>query len=208
MFTGIVQDVGILRSVDADVAGKAAADWRVTVAVPALDLGNCRIGDSIAVAGVCLTVVALEPGAFSADISQETLRVTTAAHWRAGQPVNLESALRVGDPLGGHLVSGHVDGVASLVATEAVGQSRLLRIEAPLELARYIARKGSVALDGVSLTVNQIAGRRLEVNLIPHTLSSTTLGKLQVGNSLNIEVDLMARYAERLLNNPSDSSDN
>jgi riboflavin synthase len=198
MFTGIVQDVGTLRSVEPRVAGEAAADWRVTVAAPGLDLTHCRVGDSIAVAGVCLTVVALEPGAFSADVSQETLRVTTAAQWRAGQRVNLEAALRAGDALGGHLVSGHVDGIATLIALEAAGQSRVLRIETPAALARYIARKGSVALDGVSLTVNQIEGSHFDVNLIPHTLAVTTLGMLRVGNSLNIEVDVMARYVERL----------
>jgi riboflavin synthase len=205
MFTGIVQDVGTLRSAAPRVAGETRADWRVTVAAPTLDLQRCRVGDSIAVAGICLTIVALEPGSFSADVSQETLRVTTATHWRAGVRVNLEAALRAGDALGGHLVSGHVDGVAAVVGIAAAGQSRLLQIEAPADLARYIARKGSVALDGVSLTVNRVSGQRFDVNLIPHTLAATTLGGLQAGNSLNIEVDVMARYAERLLNNPSES---
>jgi riboflavin synthase len=148
---------------------------------------------------VCLTAVSLEARAFSADVSHETLTITTIGAWRVGRRVNLEPALRAGDALGGHLVSGHVDGVAELRARLEQGRSQRFRIQVPALLARYVARKGSVALDGVSLTVNDVGQQEFEVNLIPHTLDVTTLGELAVGDGVNIEVDLMARYAERLL---------
>jgi riboflavin synthase len=194
MFTGIVQDVGRILALE-----MVGGDARVTVGVERLDLSRTAIGDSIAVAGVCLTAVALEAGAFSADVSRETLAVTTMSAWRVGRRVNLEPALRAGDALGGHLVSGHVDGVAEVRARLEQARSQRFRIQVPVALARYVARKGSVALDGVSLTVNDVGQQEFEVNLIPHTLDVTTLGELAAGDHVNIEVDLMARYAERLL---------
>jgi len=194
MFTGIVQDVG--RIIALEMVG---GDARLTVGVERLDLSRTAIGDSIAVAGVCLTAVALDARAFSADVSRETLAVTTMSAWRVGRRVNLEPALRAGDALGGHLVSGHVDGVAEVRARLEQARSQCFRIQVPAALARYVARKGSVALDGVSLTVNDVGQQEFEVNLIPHTLDVTTLGELAAGDHVNIEVDLMARYAERLL---------
>jgi riboflavin synthase len=194
VFTGIVQDLGHIVALE-----RRGGDARLTVAVDRLDLSRTAIGDSIAVAGVCLTAVSLEARAFSADVSQETLAITTIGAWRVGRRVNLEPALRAGDALGGHLVSGHVDGVAELRVRLEQGRSQRFRIQLPALLARYVARKGSVALDGVSLTVNDVGPQEFEVNLIPHTLDVTTLGELAVGDGINIEVDLMARYAERLL---------
>jgi len=194
MFTGIVQDVGRILALEA-----RGGDTRLTVGVDRLDLSRTAIGDSIAVAGVCLTAVALEPHAFGADVSRETLTVTTIGAWRVGRRVNLEPALRAGDALGGHLVSGHVDGTAELRSRHDEARSQRLRFLLPEPLARYVARKGSVALDGVSLTVNEVGPQEFEVNLVPHTLAVTTLGELAVGECVNIEVDLIARYAERLL---------
>jgi riboflavin synthase len=193
MFTGIVQDVGRVAGIVA-----RAGDNRLSIAVDRLDLSRTAIGDSIAVAGVCLTVVALEAGAFSADVSRETLALTTIAQWAPGTAVNLEAALRAGDALGGHLVLGHVDAVAEVRATSADARSQRLRIALPSPLSRYIARKGSVALDGVSLTVNAVHGDEFEVNLVPHTLAVTTLGQVREGTRLNLEVDMIARYVERL----------
>jgi riboflavin synthase len=194
MFTGIVQDIGSIRTLEA-----RGGDLRLGVAVGGLDLVRERIGASIAVSGVCLTVIALEPPVFYADVSRETLGLTTLGQAAIGRRVNLEAALRAGEPLGGHLVSGHVDGVATLLARSGDARSQRLRLRAPPELARYLARKGSVALDGVSLTVNAVAGAEFDINLVPHTLAVTTLGELKPGDRLNIEVDTMARYAERLL---------
>jgi riboflavin synthase len=193
MFTGIVQDVGTVR-----VLEPSEGALRLTVDTT-LDLSRASVGDSIAVAGVCLTVVALEPRAFSADVSRETLGLTTVGGWRVGQRVNLEPALRLGDALGGHLMAGHVDGVAVVVNCAPDGSSQRLRLHAPVALARYLARKGSVALDGVSLTVNAVQGREFEANLVPHTLRVTTLDSLQAADRVNLEVDLIARYIERLL---------
>jgi riboflavin synthase len=189
-----VQDVGRIMALEA-----RGGDTRLTVGVDRLDLSRTAIGDSIAVAGVCLTAVALEPHAFGADVSRETLTVTTIGAWRVGRRVNLEPALRAGDALGGHLVSGHVDGTAELRSRHDEARSQRLRFLLPEPLARYVARKGSVALDGVSLTVNEVGPQEFEVNLVPHTLAVTTLGELAVGERVNIEVDLIARYAERLL---------
>jgi len=194
MFTGIVQDVGRILALQTQ-----AGDTRLTVGVERLDLARTAIGDSIAVSGVCLTAVALEPRAFSVDVSRETLALTTIGDWRVGRRVNLEPALRAGDALGGHLMSGHVDGVAELRARVDDGRSQRCRFRVPLALARYVARKGSVALDGVSLTVNAVEQQEFEVNLIPHTLALTTLGELAVGDRLNLEIDLIARYTERLM---------
>jgi riboflavin synthase len=194
MFTGIVQDVGEVASRET-----RGVDARLVITTKNLDLTDTAIGDSISVQGVCLTVVALTPNSFTADVSHETLSLTTLGELKAGSPVNLEPALRAGDRLGGHLVSGHVDGVAHVSATSADGDSLRVKVTVPADLARYIARKGSVTVDGVSLTVNEVEGATFGVNLIPHTQVVTTLGRLQSGTRVNLEVDQMARYAERLL---------
>ena len=149
--------------------------------------------------GVCLTVTQLESGCFDADVSRETLDKTTLARMRVGDPVNLEPALRAGDALGGHLVSGHVDGVGVLIDSREEARSRRLQFELPEELARYVAPKGSICLDGVSLTVNGVQGRRFDVNLIPHTYEVTSLGARKVGDAVNVEIDLIARYLDRLI---------
>jgi riboflavin synthase len=198
MFTGIVQDIGTVLASE-----PRGGDWRVRIGVGTLDLARQRVGDSIAVAGVCLTVVALDERSFSADVSQETLQVTTADSWSVGRRVNLEPALRAGDALGGHLVAGHVDGFAVIAERAADGRSERLLLTVPPELQRFLARKGSVTLDGVSLTINMAVGESLAVNLVPHTLAVTTLRDLRSGDRVNLEVDLMARYAERLLAHPA-----
>jgi riboflavin synthase len=194
MFTGIIRDVGRIVALEP----KSKGDLRLTVAVEQLDLSHTRVGDSIAVAGVCLTAVAVESKCFYADVSRATLAVTTIGVWKAGRRVNLEPALRAGEPLGGHLVAGHVDGIAELIARSVDGRSQSLRIRVPQALARYGARKGSIALDGVSLTINAVEGDQLDFNLVPHTLAVTTLGDLVPGDPLNVEVDLIARYLEQL----------
>ncbi len=193
MFTGIVQDLG--RIVSRETRG---VDARITIATERLKLANVAIGDSICVQGVCLTVTSLAGNAFTADVSHETLSLTTLGELQVNAQVNLEPSLRAGDPLGGHLVSGHVDGVARVSGVAKDGDSLRVTFDAPRELARYIARKGSVAVDGVSLTVNEVAGTTFGVSLIPHTQSVTTLGRLQVGARVNLEVDPIARYVERL----------
>ena len=194
MFTGIVQDLG--RVASREMRG---VDARLVIATQKLDLASAAIGDSISVQGVCLTVTALTADSFTADVSHETLSLTTLGELDVGSAVNLEPALRAGDRLGGHLVSGHVDGIAHVVSTGSDGDSLRVKIAVPPDLARYIARKGSVTLDGVSLTVNEVESVTFGVNLIPHTQIVTTLGKLQAGTRVNLEVDQMARYAERLL---------
>lgn len=194
MFTGIVQDIGHIHRRDL-----RAGDVRLTIGVDRLDLARTAVGDSICVQGVCLTVAALGPNSFAADVSRETLALTTLGELEDLAAVNLEPALRAGDALGGHLLSGHVDGIATVVDAASDARSRRLTIEAPAALARYIARKGSVALDGVSLTVNEVDAARFAVNLIPHTLAVTTLERLAPGARLNLEIDQLARYVERLL---------
>ena len=194
MFTGIVQDIGCIVALE-----PRAGDVRLRVAVERLPLSAVRLGDSIAVSGVCLTVVEHDAGSFAADVSNETLSRTTLGTLRAGSSVNLEPALRAGDPLGGHLVSGHVDGLGRLVALAQDARSWRMRFATPPELARYVARKGSIAIDGVSLTVNEVEGREFGVNIIPHTFEVTTLGRLVPGQPVNLEIDQVARYVERLL---------
>jgi riboflavin synthase len=164
----------------------------------ALSLEGVAIGDSISVSGCCLTVTRLTADSFAADASLETLQVTTLGRWKTGQRVNLEKALRAGDPLGGHYVTGHVDGIATVVGTAADARSLRVEFEVPATLAHYVARKGSVCIDGVSLTVNDVAGNRCGVNLIPHTLEVTTLGACRPGTQVNVEVDIIARYVERM----------
>lgn len=191
MFTGIVAAVGTVRATK-----PARGDLRITVDAGRLGLEDVAVGDSIAVNGACLTVIARKGRTFEADVSRETLACTTG--FSAGQRVNLEKALRAADPLGGHLVSGHVDGVGTVGRTKAVGGNRLLAVTAPKALGKYVARKGSIAVNGVSLTVNEVEGAVFEVNLIPHTLAASNLGALRAGDKVNLEVDLLARYVERL----------
>ncbi|MDO9371439.1 MAG: riboflavin synthase, partial [Gammaproteobacteria bacterium] len=174
------------------------ADARAQIATGTLDLSDVRSGDSIAVNGVCLTVVALDAGGFQADLSAETLQRTTFSTLAPGSVLNLEKSVTPVTRLGGHLVSGHVDGTATLLARETIGRSLRLSLKAPDALAKYIAEKGSICVDGVSLTVNAVHGSVFEVNLVPHTLQATTLDTLAVGDSANIEVDMIARYLERL----------
>jgi len=183
MFTGLVQAVGRIVRLDP-----------LEIDSGSLDLSDVAVGDSIAVQGVCLTVTALTGKGFTADVSAETRRVTSGLD-RGGAAVNLEKSLSLGDHLGGHLVAGHVDGVGDVVAFK----DGVLQVRAPRELARYVARKGSICIDGVSLTVNRVEGDAFEVQLIPHTLEVTTLGRLATGARVNLEVDLIARYVESLL---------
>jgi len=197
MFTGIIQAVGRITTVTPLGGAVAGAGVRLTVDAGPLDCADIVIGDSVAVNGACLTVVARARAELTFDVSAESLRCT--AGLALPGPVNLEKALRFGDRLGGHLVSGHVDGVGTVRQFHPVGESHALEIEAPAELARYIAVKGSITVDGVSLTVNQVNGARFLVNLIPHTLAVTTLGELRTGQAVNLEVDLLARYLERLV---------
>jgi riboflavin synthase len=194
VFTGIVQDVG--RVLAREPRG---GDVRLTIGCERLDLASARIGDSLCVQGCCLTAIELRAKTFSADVSRETLALTTLGDLAPGAAVNLEPPLRAGDPLGGHLVSGHIDGVARVTAVESEARSQRLTIAAPAGLARYLAPKGSVAVDGVSLTINSVAGASFGVNIIPHTQSATTLGQLAVGARVNLEVDQIARYIYRLM---------
>ena len=191
MFTGIIQSVGTIHEYEA-----RGSDARMVIAPGGLDLGDVAIGDSIAVNGVCLTAIALTPATFTVDVSAETLRCTEG--FLPGAEVNLEKAMRPIDRLGGHIVSGHVDGVGTVARFDPAGESHLLEIDAPAELARYIAAKGSITVQGVSLTVNRVAGRRFSINLIPHTLAMTTLKHLKAGSRVNLEIDMVARYVERL----------
>ena len=191
MFTGIIAAVASVRE-----AHPSAGGVRIAIDAGALPLADVKIGDSIAVNGACLTVVSMNGQQLQFDVSRETLACT--AGYAQGAAVNLEKSLRLSDRLDGHLVSGHVDGVGSVVGFDAAGDNRKLVIEAPREIAKYIARKGSVAVNGVSLTVNTVEGVRFEINLIPHTLAATNLHALTAGAKINIEVDMLARYAERL----------
>lgn len=193
MFTGIVQSMGRVTARQAN-----GGDVELAIAPQGLELSGARVGDSVAVSGVCLTITRLAGDRFFADVSRETLALTTLGTLEAGSAVNLEFALRAGDALGGHLVSGHVDGVGTLIARHADARSERCEFEVPRDLARYIAPKGSVCLDGISLTVNEVSGARFGVNLIPHTRRVTTLGRLAPGGTVNVEVDLIARYLERL----------
>ena len=192
MFTGIITDVGRVRQL------RRGELLELTIAT-AFDTAAIAIGASIACSGACLTVVTVAPGVFTVQASAETLTCTTLGDWEEGTPVNLEKSLRLGDELGGHLVLGHVDGTARIVERRPEAESVRFVFEAPEELASFIAPKGSVALDGVSLTVNEVARNRFGVNIIPHTLACTNLGSLQAGQRMNLEVDLIARYVARLL---------
>ena len=192
MFTGIVQALGRIAQVKS--AGKTAT---VTIDAAGLDLADVAIGDSIACNGICLTVTRMVTGGFSVDVSQETLRVSTGFEPRA--TVNLEKSLRLADRLGGHLVAGHVDGIGTVRSLQDIEGNRELTVSFPAELGPYFARKGSVTVNGVSLTINRVDGDGFAVNLIPHTLSATNLGELREGSRVNLEADLLARYVERIL---------
>jgi riboflavin synthase len=191
MFTGIITDIG--RVLDVVKRG----DTRLRIAT-AFDVRSIDIGASIACSGACLTVVSKGDDWFAVDASAETLACTTLGSWGTGTRVNLERALRVGDELGGHIVTGHVDGVAKVVERRPEGESIRLTFEVPNELSRFIASKGAVAIDGVSLTVNEVSGQRFGVNLIPHTQKMTTFGSTAVGATVNLEIDVLARYVARL----------
>jgi riboflavin synthase len=205
VFTGIVSDIGEIL----DVSEQAEGLRRMTIGC-GYDPQTIDIGASIACSGICLTVVArgreAEGATFSVDTAAETLRVTTAGSWRRGTKLNLERSLRLGDELGGHLVTGHVDGIAELLARDDLPEMARLSLRAPAALARFIAPKGSVALDGVSLTVNEVDEDRFSVLIIPHTLKVTTFGALRAAARLNLEIDLMARYAARLLQAPQSNA--
>lgn len=191
MFTGIIEAIGRVATVKP--AGQSAA---LTIDAGGLDMSDVAIGDSIACNGVCLTVTSLVRKGFTVDVSQETLRVT--AGFAAGNAINLEKSLRLSDRLGGHLVNGHVDGVGTVTAVKPVDANREIMVRFPAELGRYIARKGSIAVNGVSLTVNVVASDTFSVNLIPHTLAVTNLKDLKQGDQVNLEIDLVARYVERM----------
>lgn len=191
MFTGIITDIGRVVSVE------RRGDMRARIGT-GYDTARIDIGASIACDGVCLTVVTLGPDWFAVDVSAETLSKTTLGGWTEGRRVNLERALRVGDELGGHIVSGHVDGVAEVIGRREEGGSTRLTFRAPGALARFIAPKGSVALNGTSLTVNEVSGETFGVNLIPHTQSATTWGEVAEGDRVNLEIDTLARYVARL----------
>lgn len=194
MFTGIIQSVGEIVAREA-----RGGDARLSVATGKLAMHGVALGDSIAVNGVCLTAVDLAEGRFAADVSRETLSLTTLGDLRPGSPVNLEKALTLATPLGGHLVSGHVDGVGEVLERREDARSWRLRIQAPAPLARYIAQKGSICVDGVSLTVNTVHGAQFDLNIVPHTLEETIIRNYQPGTRVNLEVDLVARYLERLV---------
>ncbi|MDH2919418.1 MAG: riboflavin synthase [Sideroxydans sp.] len=193
MFSGIIADVGKIQSTQNRDGG-----LRLTIATQALGLDDVQLGDSIAVNGVCLTVIAIDDKAFSVDVSCETLACTVGLEVQ-NTPVNLEKALRLSDRLGGHLVSGHVDGVGEVVSFDDLGESWKLLIRAPQNLAKFIAIKGSITINGVSLTINQVNACEFALNLIPHTLQMTTLKNLSAGSRVNLEVDLIARYVERMM---------
>ena len=195
MFTGIVTGVGSVRSLRPLGGGR---DLRIAIAAPWPDTASIPLGASVACAGCCLTAVQVAHDHFAVDVSAETLSLTNLGTWTEGSRINLERSLKLGDEMGGHIVSGHVDGLGTVAATAPENGSHRLEIEVPGPLARFIAAKGSIALDGVSLTVNRVAGTRFGVNIIPHTWQVTTLGSLLPGHAVHIEIDMLARYVARL----------
>jgi riboflavin synthase len=199
MFTGIIITTGRVLSIE-----ETGGDLELAIDAPALDATRMNLGDSVSVQGCCLTVTRRAGAAFHADISRETLSKTMLGTLRPGSRVNLEPSLRAGDALGGHLVSGHVDAVGRLTAAHQDARSWRLEFELPAALMRFVAAKGSICIDGVSLTVNQVGGRRFDVNIIPHTREVTTLGDLVVDAGVNIEIDTIARYLDRLLSKPEE----
>jgi riboflavin synthase len=194
MFTGIIEDVGVIEALT-----PSGDDIRLSIKTNKLDMTDVGLGDSIANNGVCLTVVAMSHHGFSADVSHETIKRTGFASYQAGSKVNLEKALQANGRLGGHIVSGHVDGVGEILSIATVGRYVEIWVKAPDELAKYLAEKGSITVDGVSLTVNQVEGAKFLLTLIPHSLQETIIGLYQVGSKVNLEVDVIARYLERLI---------
>lgn len=194
MFTGIVEAVGEITACE-----ERGGDLRLRVKTNDLDLAGLQLGDSISTNGVCLTVVEMPGDGYVADVSSETLSLTTIGDWTEGAPVNLERALTPQTHMGGHFVSGHVDGVGEVVSRQPDARSERFRLRAPRELAKYIAHKGSITVDGTSLTVNKVEGAEFELNIVPHTLEKTVIGTYKPGTRVNLEVDLIARYLERLL---------
>lgn len=194
MFTGIIEAVGTIIS-----AQQTAGDVRLQIHAGLLDMADVKLGDSIATSGVCLTVIDFGTDWYAADVSLETISRTTLTHWKAGQRVNLEKALLPTTRLGGHLVSGHVDGVGEIVVARQDARSLYFEVQAPDTLAKYLAEKGSITVDGISLTINHLNGARLSLNLVPHSAAQTTISAWKVGTQVNLEVDVLARYLERLL---------
>jgi riboflavin synthase len=200
VFSGLVKGVGRVAS-----RTSSGSDVRFAIELGSAAIEPLAVGGSVAVNGVCLTAVAVGPAGFAADVSAATLAVTTLGRLAAGSRVNLEPPLKAGDPLDGHIVTGHVDGVGEVVSVEAVGGSKRLVVAVPKALSRYIAAKGSVAVDGVSLTVNAVGAEEFEVNIIPHTQAVTVIGEYERGTAVNIEVDMLARYLERLVQSDAGS---
>ncbi|MDG1812433.1 MAG: riboflavin synthase [Porticoccaceae bacterium] len=194
MFTGIISAIGDIASLE-----ERGGDVRLTIRSGNLNLADVQLGDSIACNGACLTAVELTGEGFVADVSVETLNLTTIGNWQTGSRINMEKAMQATDRFGGHIVSGHVDGIGEVVALEEDARSWRFRLRAPREIAKYIAHKGSITVDGTSLTVNIVEGAEFELNIVPHTMQHTVMGDYKVGTKVNLEVDLVARYLERLL---------
>lgn len=194
MFTGIIEATGKIAAMQL-----VQGDCQLRISCPELNMADVSLGDSIAVNGVCLTVVQFTDSGFSADVSAETLACSNFNNARVGKKVNLEKALLANSRLGGHLVSGHVDGIGEIISRHQDARSWRFQIKAPAEIALYIAAKGSITVDGISLTVNSVSGTKFDVNIVPHTIESTSMGDFEVGTEVNLEVDLIARYLERLL---------
>ena len=194
MFTGIISAIGNVVGLE-----PRGGDVRLTIETGSLSLADVSLGDSIACNGACLTAVELTGQGFIADVSVETLSLTTIGNWNAGSRINLEKAMQATDRFGGHIVSGHVDGIGEVVALEGDARSWRFRLRAPRDIAKYIAQKGSITVDGTSLTVNVVEGSEFELNIVPHTMLHTVIGDYEVGTKVNLEVDLVARYLERLL---------
>lgn len=193
MFTGIVSKVGEILTTE-----QIGGDLRLTIGTAGLPMQDVHIGDSIMCNGICLTVIDFNDRYFIADLSEETLRVTTASQWQVGTRINLEKSLTLADRLGGHLVSGHVDGIGEVMERRSSARAEIFELQAPAELAKYIATKGSITVDGTSLTVNSVDAKRFSLTIIPHTLENTVIGDYQAGTRVNLEVDLLARYLDRL----------
>lgn len=197
MFTGIIQAEGKIAKIEPQ-----NGDVKMTIQTGKLDMLDVALGDSIAANGICLTAIEFGDDYYVADVSGETLSVTTAGEWKVGTPVNLEKALRLQDRLGGHLVSGHVDGVGEVKEISQDARSWRYQVEAPIEICKYIAAKGSICINGISLTVNKVDGCVFDVNIVPHTRQETTIKHFEVGSHVNLEVDLLARYLERMMTTP------
>lgn len=203
MFTGIVTNVGEILAAD-----KIEGDLRIKVGVGGLPMNDVALGDSIMCNGICLTAVEFDQQSFVADLSEETLGVTTAGNWQVGTRINLEKSLTLADRLGGHLVSGHVDGVGEILSREKTARAEWFCVSAPEELAKYIAQKGSITVDGTSLTVNAICNNEFTLTIIPHTLENTVISDYQAGTKVNLEVDLLARYLDQLRKYDSSANQN